>query len=98
MINPVDSVDIMSDKVNFLLKLMGLSSWYAQVTATYLAGFKATAVCCVGGRRSGEKGRRTAEAILARSRTIFKTLGLPDFQRTHVQVLGTEDTYGPHAR
>ncbi|KAK4308655.1 hypothetical protein Pmani_019655 [Petrolisthes manimaculis] len=68
-----------------------------KVTATYMAGFKATAVCCVGGRRSGEKGRRTAEAILARSSTIFKTLGLPDFQRTHVQVLGAEDTYGPHA-
>uniref|UniRef100_A0A0P4W754 Uncharacterized protein n=1 Tax=Scylla olivacea TaxID=85551 RepID=A0A0P4W754_SCYOL len=69
-----------------------------KVSSTYLDGYKATAVCAVGGPRSAAKGHRTAEAILKRCRGILKSLGMSDFERTHVQVLGAEDTYGPHAR
>ncbi|XP_076046377.1 uncharacterized protein LOC143028331 isoform X2 [Oratosquilla oratoria] len=65
-----------------------------KVIATYLDGYKATAVCCIGGPQSAAKGRRTAEAIFARCQTIFSMLKLPNFTRTHVQVLGAEDTYG----
>ncbi|KAG7173948.1 putative Acyclic terpene utilization family protein AtuA-containing protein [Homarus americanus] len=68
-----------------------------KVSATYLEGYKATAVCCVGGPRSREKGKKTAEAILKRCQNIFKLLKIKDFTRTHIQVLGGEDTYGPHA-
>lgn len=63
-----------------------------------MGGYKATAVCCVGGPKSREKGKKTAEAILKRCQNIFKMLKIPDFTRTHVQVLGGEDTYGLHAR
>ncbi|XP_066575615.1 uncharacterized protein LOC136765046 [Amia ocellicauda] len=69
-----------------------------KVCATYLDGFRATAVCPVGGPRAAEKGRRTAESILKRTQGIFKKLGLDDFSSVNVQVLGSEDTYGPHAR
>lgn len=37
-----------------------------QVNATYLDGFRATAVCPVGGPRAVQKGKRTAESILQR--------------------------------
>lgn len=65
-----------------------------KVSATYLDGYKVTAVCCIGGPRSRDKGMKTAEAILQRCRNIFKMLKMKDFTRTHVQILGAEDTYG----
>lgn len=61
-------------------------------------GFKATAVCCMSGPRSKDKGMKTAEAILKRTSNIFKVMKLPDFTRTHLQIVGAEDTYGAHAR
>ncbi|XP_068134994.1 uncharacterized protein [Hyperolius riggenbachi] len=69
-----------------------------KVCATYLDGFRATAVCVVAGPRSAEKGRRTAESILRRTRDMFKHLGLEDYSAVHLQVIGAEDAYGPHAR
>lgn len=69
-----------------------------KVCATYLDGYRATAVCPVGGPRAVEKARRTAESILKRTRRIFKQLGLDDFTAVNVQILGSEDTYGPHAK
>nr|DBA29028.1 TPA: hypothetical protein GDO54_009298 [Pyxicephalus adspersus] len=68
------------------------------VCATYLDGFRATAVCAVGGPRAAEKGRRTAESILRRTRDMFTHLGLEDYSAVHLQILGAEDSYGPHAR
>ena len=33
-----------------------------------------------------------------RTRTIFKQLELKDYTQTNVQILGSEQSYGPHAR
>ncbi|KAK8748133.1 hypothetical protein OTU49_016330 [Cherax quadricarinatus] len=68
-----------------------------KVSATYMDGYKMTAVCCIGGPKSKEKGKKTAEAIILRCRNIFKMLKIPDFKRTHIQILGGEDTYGSHS-
>ncbi|KAG7496304.1 hypothetical protein JOB18_016450 [Solea senegalensis] len=68
-----------------------------KVCATYMDGFRATAVCPVGGPRAAEKARRTADSIVKRTKRMFKQLGLEDFSSVNVQVLGTEDTYGPNA-
>ncbi|XP_022530460.2 uncharacterized protein LOC103024001 [Astyanax mexicanus] len=68
-----------------------------KVCATYMDGFRATAVCPVGGPRAAEKARRTAESIIKRTRRIFRQLGLEDYSDINIQVLGAEDTYGPHA-
>ncbi|XP_074947085.1 uncharacterized protein LOC142056347 [Phalacrocorax aristotelis] len=73
-------------------------SMFYKVNATYLDGFRATAVCAVGGPKAVEKGRRTAESILQRTRLIFSQLGYEDYSAVNIQVLGSEDTYGPHAR
>uniref|UniRef100_A0A672MWX2 Uncharacterized LOC107590749 n=1 Tax=Sinocyclocheilus grahami TaxID=75366 RepID=A0A672MWX2_SINGR len=68
-----------------------------KVCATYMDGFRATAVCPVGGPRAVEKARRTAESIIKRTQHIFKQLGWEDYAEVNIQVLGAEDTYGPHA-
>ncbi|KAJ7419520.1 hypothetical protein WISP_53406 [Willisornis vidua] len=73
-------------------------STFYKVNATYLDGFRATAVCPVGGPKAVQKGKRTAEAILQRTRLIFTQLGYEDYTAVNIQVLGSEDTYGPHAR
>uniref|UniRef100_A0A1A8CKT5 Uncharacterized protein n=2 Tax=Nothobranchius kadleci TaxID=1051664 RepID=A0A1A8CKT5_NOTKA len=69
-----------------------------KVCSTYMDGFRATAVCPVGGPRAAEKARRTADSIIRRTRRMFNQLRLEDFSSVHIQVLGAEDTYGPHAR
>uniref|UniRef100_A0A3Q3WYU7 Uncharacterized protein n=1 Tax=Mola mola TaxID=94237 RepID=A0A3Q3WYU7_MOLML len=65
-----------------------------KVCATYVDGFRATAVCPVGGPRAVEKARRTADSIIKRTKRMFKQLGLEDFSSINIQVLGAEDTYG----
>ncbi|XP_056156129.1 uncharacterized protein lratb.1 [Lampris incognitus] len=72
-------------------------SKYYKVCATYMDGFRATAVCPVGGPRATEKARRTADSIIKRTRRMFKQLGFEDFSSVNVQVLGAEDTYGDNA-
>ena len=69
-----------------------------KVCATYPDGFRCTAILNIIGIDAAQKARRTAEAILARSRTIFGELGLPDFSASRIEVLGAENVYGPHAR
>jgi hypothetical protein len=69
-----------------------------KVSATYVDGFRCSAQLTVIGIDAVRKAERTAQAILARTRTLFGTLGLPDYAATHVEVLGGESAYGPHAR
>lgn len=69
-----------------------------KVSATYADGFKATGTMMIGGRDAAAKARRTAEAVLARSRRLMTARNLGDFRRTSIEVLGAEDTYGAHAR
>ncbi|XP_067436774.1 uncharacterized protein lratb.1 [Thunnus thynnus] len=68
-----------------------------KVCATYMDGFRATAVCPVGGPRAAEKARRTADSVIKRTKRIFKQLNLEDFSSVNIQVLGAEDTYGANA-
>ncbi|CAL8241354.1 unnamed protein product [Merluccius merluccius] len=68
-----------------------------KVCATYMDGFRATVVCPVGGPRSVEKARQTAQSLIKRAKRIFTQLGFEDFSSINIQVLGAEDTYGAHA-
>lgn len=68
-----------------------------KVCATYADGFRATAVCPVGGPFASLKARKTGEALLKRTRRMFKELNLDDYTRTHIQVIGSEQTYGKQA-
>nr|XP_040037370.1 uncharacterized protein LOC120822080 isoform X2 [Gasterosteus aculeatus aculeatus] len=69
-----------------------------QVCATYMDGYRATAVCPVGGPRAAEKARRTAESIIKRTKRMLEQLKMEDFSSVNIQILGAEDTYGADAR
>ena len=69
-----------------------------KVCATYAEGFRSVATLTVIGIDAAKKARRTGEAVIARTRGIFRQLGLPDYAGTRIEVLGAEDVYGPHAR
>lgn len=69
-----------------------------KVSATYLDGYRATAMLTIIGRQAKAKAERTADAILTRVRRIFRARNLADFSATDVEVLGAEAAYGPHGR
>jgi hypothetical protein len=69
-----------------------------KVSATWHDGFRVTGTLMIGGREAAEKARRVGEAILARSARLLTRRNLGPFTETSIEVLGAEETYGPHAR
>jgi len=69
-----------------------------KVSATYVDGFRCNAQLSIVGFDAVAKAERTAQAILARTRALFAAHGFGDYSRTHVEVLGAESCYGPHAQ
>jgi len=69
-----------------------------KVSATLLDGFRCAGTMVIVGIDAVAKAKRTAQAILARTRAIFDQLGLPDYSATHIEVIGAESLYGPHSR
>lgn len=68
-----------------------------KVSATFAEGFRSSAQLTIVGFDAVAKARRTGDAILARTRSMFGRLGWPDYSATLVEVLGAEGCYGPHA-
>ena len=62
-----------------------------------LDGFKANTAAIIAGGKAAAKGRKTAEAIMARTSELFKQKGMTDFDRTNITILGAEDTFGANA-
>jgi Acyclic terpene utilisation family protein AtuA len=70
-----------------------------KVSATCMDGFRCSAQLTIVGIDAVRKARRTGEAILERTRELFARLGLSDYSRANIEVLGSEEAnYGPHAR
>jgi len=69
-----------------------------KVSATAMDGFRCTGTLLIIGIDAAAKARRTGEAIVARTRSQLQQLGLPDYSRATVELLGAETLYGPHAR
>ena len=69
-----------------------------KVSSTYADGFKCSALLTIIGIDAAAKARRSGQALLARTRAMFKTLGLPDYSGTNIEVLGAESAYGPHSQ
>lgn len=67
-----------------------------KVSATYADGYRATAQLTVVGFDADRKARRTADAILERTRGLFRKLGVPDYSAAHVETLGSAYLFGPH--
>lgn len=66
-----------------------------KVSATYADGYRAVSVSPVIGPRVVEKSQKVADAILSRTRGIFRQLGMQDYSHTHVQMIGSGASYGP---
>ena len=69
-----------------------------KVSATYVDGFRCNGTLVIIGIDAAAKARRTGEAILERTRAIFRRLDLPDYTATRIEAIGAETLYGPHAR
>lgn len=69
-----------------------------KVSATFADGWRAFGTLSIIGRDAERKARRTAEAILERTRDIFRRRNIADYRRTDIEILGAEAIYGPHSR
>ncbi|SOY79478.1 conserved hypothetical protein [Cupriavidus taiwanensis] len=66
--------------------------------ATWQDGFQISLMMAIRGIDAPAKARRTAEALLARTRAMLAERGMPDYTETVVELLGCESQYGAHAR
>ena len=68
-----------------------------KVCVLYDEGWRATALQPIIGMEAPAKGRRQAEALIARTARMLRAQNLGEWTRTHVEVLGAEAGYGPRA-
>jgi hypothetical protein len=66
--------------------------------ATWQDGYQISLMMAIRGIDAPAKARRTADALLARTRTMLAARGFDDYTETVVELLGCESQYGPHAR
>jgi len=69
-----------------------------KVSATHQDGYRAVASISIVGVDAVRKAERTADALLARARMLFRQRNLADFSAIHVEALGAEAAYGAQAR
>ena len=69
-----------------------------KVSATALQGFRAAGTLVIVGIDAVRKAERTGAAIVERTSRLLREAGFADFAATHVEVIGAESSYGPHAR
>ena len=68
-----------------------------KVSATYMDGFRLAAQLTIIGFDAAAKARRTGAAIVRRTSELLDAAGLGPYTATHVEMLGAETCYGPHA-
>ncbi len=68
-----------------------------KVSATVPDGYRCLATLFIKGIDADAKARAMGEAILARARRLMLAAGFADYTESSIEVLGAEDTYGPHA-
>ena len=66
-------------------------------SVTYQDGYRVGTYLSIGGIDASAKARRTADAVIARARGMLRALNAQDFGEVSVEVIGVEDSYGPHA-
>lgn len=69
-----------------------------KVCATYLDGFKLTSSFFMGGLRCADKARTSLDAWVKRTSAVFEQKGWGPYRDVSIEVIGAEDTYGPHSR
>jgi len=69
-----------------------------KVSGTYQDGFRLIALVSIVGVDAVGKAERTSQALIRRGERFLKEAGAAPFSATHVEVLGSEASYGKHAR
>ncbi|WP_395711112.1 acyclic terpene utilization AtuA family protein [Reyranella sp.] len=69
-----------------------------KVSTTWPDGYKLSAIFMLGGREAVAKGQASADAIIKRTRRLFREKNLGDYRDVSIEIIGGEATYGPHAR
>ena len=69
-----------------------------KVSATYPDGYRLTATFLMAGINAAQKAQAVADAILTKVNRELKAKGMGELTHTDVELLGTEATYGAHAR
>lgn len=69
-----------------------------KVSATQFDGYRCAGSTVIIDIDAAAKAQRMGDSVIARTRAIFKSLGLPDYTSVKVALLGADALYGPHAR
>jgi Acyclic terpene utilisation family protein AtuA len=81
--NRVEITDVHGNAPNGSYKVSGLIE----------DGWRTVALIPVFGSNAEAKAKRVTESLLDRSRRVLEHAGLPAFRQTHVELLGTGDTF-----
>lgn len=69
-----------------------------KLCVTFDDGWRSVALIPIVGIDAAAKAHRTAEALLERTSRLLAGQGKPDWRLAHVEVIGTEASYGSRAR
>lgn len=69
-----------------------------KANGTWRDGYQLQLMMAIRGIDAPAKARKTAEALLARTRQQLRARGLADYTETAIELLGCESLYGPNAR
>ena len=69
-----------------------------KVSTTWPDGYKLSSIFMLGGREAVAKGRHSADAIIKKTRRMFRERNMGDYRDLSIEIIGGEATYGPHAR
>ncbi|NNA68666.1 acyclic terpene utilization AtuA family protein [Pseudomonas gessardii] len=69
-----------------------------KVSATYPDGFRCTASCLLAGIDAWAKAERVSQAIINKTSELFSQRGWAPYTEVNIELLGSEATYGTHAR
>ncbi|NNA89641.1 acyclic terpene utilization AtuA family protein [Pseudomonas gessardii] len=69
-----------------------------KVSATYPDGFRCTASCLLAGIDALAKAERVSQAIINKTSELFSQRGWAPYTEVNIELLGSEATYGAHAR
>ena len=69
-----------------------------KVSATWPDGFRCTASCLIAGIDAVAKAERVSQAIINKTSELFSQRGWPPYSQVNIELLGSEATYGAHAR
>lgn len=71
---------------------------YYKCNGTWLDGHQIALAIAIRGVDAPAKARRTAEALLTRTRRMMADKGYGDYTETSIELIGCEALYGPNAR